>query len=518
MTPEKVRDRRTLALLATSAAAFAMLQTIISPVLPTIQQHFGTTQDTLSWVLIAYLLAAAVATPILGKIGDLVGKDRALRIALGTLALGCLVAALAPNVTVLLVGRVLQGCGGAVFPLSFGIVRDEFPPNRVPTAIGILSGVLGLGGGLGTVLAGPLVDLVGWRSLFWLPMLLVVAVAALSTRVVTPSPVRSGGRVNWLAATMLSAWLVALLLPLSMGARWGWSSPATVGLFAAAVVAAAAWAVIETRTDNPVIDIRMMRRRGVWAPNLIAFLLGAGMFGVLGFLPQLMRTPPAGGYGFGASVTVAGLLLAPMPILQATTSPVSGALAPWLGLKAQLAAGSALLALSSAGFALFHDSPWKVATGAGVFGIGLGMAYATLTSVIVQAVPATQTGTVSGVNANIRTVGGAVGTALVTAIVTASPQATGYPRESGFVDGFLTLALMCAAAMLLCLLIPASPWRSTGAPDTTGTEALQPGGLGGETPRSAGTRQSHRRPAKAPPRHRARRPGIPPRTDKDRCR
>jgi MFS family permease len=170
-----------------------MLQSLVSPALPTIQRDLHTTQTAVSWILIAWLLSASVATPILGRVGDMVGKERSLVVVLGAIVLGSLVAALAPNIAVLIIGRVIQGLGGAVYPIAFGIIRDEFPRGRVPSAIGSLSGLIAVGGGLGTVLAGPIITALGWRWLFWLPMI-VVALAAVACRSFVPeSPVRSSG-------------------------------------------------------------------------------------------------------------------------------------------------------------------------------------------------------------------------------------------------------------------------------------------------------------------------------------
>src|SRR3954467_7305988 len=189
--------RVTFAVLAAAAAAFSLMQSLVTPVLPTIQHDLHTNQGTVTWVLTAWLLSASVATPLMGRIGDMIGKERTLLIALGAIAVGCLVAALAPNLGVLIVGRVVQGLGGAVFPVSFGIIRDELPPARVPSAVGVLSAVIAAGGGLGLVLAGPIVETLGWRWLFWVPMIVVTATALLTRRYVPGSPVRSPGRIGW---------------------------------------------------------------------------------------------------------------------------------------------------------------------------------------------------------------------------------------------------------------------------------------------------------------------------------
>src|SRR4051812_31425939 len=474
--------RATFAVLAAAAAAFSLMQSLVTPVLPTIQHDLHTSPGTVTWVLTAWLLAASVATPLMGRISDMIGKDRTLLVALAAIAVGCLVAALAPNVGVLIFARVLQGLGGAVSPVSFGIIRDESPPARVTSAVGGMAAVIATGSGLGIVLAGPIVGALDWRWLFWIPMAVVTVVGVAAWRFVPASPVRTPGKVNWLAALLLSGWLVALLLPLSKATAWGWTSGRTLGFLAAAIVLFAAWFVAETRSDNPLIDMRMMRLPAVWTTNLVALLFGAAMFAVYAFVPQFMQIPKAAGFGFGSSVTQAGLLMLPMLVTMAVTGSLSGPLAPRFSVKSQVVWGSGLSLVAALLFTEFHDHPWQVAVSTALFGVGLGLAYASMTSLIVQNVPREQTGAATGMNANIRTIGGSIGTALASSIITRHPQPSrlpaqagvldtvllfsafaagplrpsGFPAEAGFMDTFLLLSAFAAAAVLLALAIPAA--------------------------------------------------------------
>ncbi|QNE18607.1 MFS transporter [Kribbella qitaiheensis] len=457
--------RLTLAVLATVVAAFSMLQSLVTPALPLIQHDLHTTPAAITWVFTGLLLSVSVATPLLGRIGDMVGKERTLLIGLIALAVGCLIAAVAPNIGVLIAARVVQGLGGAVFPLSFGIIRDEFPAERVPSVVGVVSAVIAAGGGLGIVLAGPIVEALGWRWLFWIPMVIVTLAAGMVRRYIPESPNRVPGRIDWLAAALLSGWLIALLLPLSSGRSWGWGSARTIGLFVLAVVLLAGWITVELRSRNPLIDMRMMRLPAVWTTNLVALLFGAAMFAVYAFVPQFMQIPTVAGFGFGSSVSQAGLLMLPMLVTMAVTGSLSGPLAPRFSAKAQVVWGSALSLVASLAFAEFHDEPWQVAISTAVFGIGLGMAYASMTSLIVQNVPREQTGAATGMNANIRTIGGSIGTAVASSIITSHLQPSGLPAESGFTDTFLLLAGFSAVAVLLALAIPAARRTKYAAPD-----------------------------------------------------
>jgi predicted MFS family arabinose efflux permease len=440
--------------LAINLAALTMLQSLVVPVLPTLQREFGTSPSVITWTLTAWLLSAAIATPIIGRVGDMFGKRRTLLLVLAALVVGSVIAALAPNITVLLVGRVLQGLGGAMFPLAFGIVRDVLDPARVPGAIGALSAVIAVGSGLGTILAGPIVDALGWRWLFWIPMIMTAVGAVLVAIVIPESATRSGGRINWGAAGLLAGWLVALLLPLSEGSVWGWGSPLVISLFAAAGILLAVWILVEVRSTNPLIDMRIMRLPAVWTVNLAALFVGAGMFGIFAFFPRFAQTPASAGYGFGATVGESGLMMVPMLIAMAAAGFLSGPLARRIGFTAQLTGGAALIAISALGFAFLHHTTTEISIAAGVCGFGLGIAYAAMTSLIVQAVPASQTGVASGMNANIRTIGGALGSTIMAAIVTSNLQPSGIPAEAGYTSGYIVLAALAFGAVIAGLILP----------------------------------------------------------------
>ena len=455
-------SRLTFAVLATGAGVFSMLQSLIAPALPTVQHALHTSQSTATWVMTAYLLSASVFTPILGRVGDLVGKKRTLVAVLLAVLAGCLVAALAPNIGVLIIARVVQGIGGALFPLSFGIIRDEFDASQVPSSISNLSAVIAAGGGVGMVAAGPIVTALDYRWLFWFPVAIVAVTTLIAVRYVPESPNRAQGHVNWLGAVLLSGWLVALLLPLSQASIWGWGSVRVVGLFAAAVVLFAAWLLSEARSSSPLIDLKVMRLPSVWTTNTAALLFGAGMYAIWSFLPGFVQTPSSAGYGFGASVTASGLLMLPMLLAMFVSGVLSGRLEPIVGAKSLLTTGAALGAVACAILALWHDQQWQIALVAGIFGLGIGLAFASMANLIVGSVPPEQTGAATGMNANIRTIGGSIGAAVTSVLVTGRLQPSGLPYGSGYTHGFTLLAVLLLGAALAALLVPRRSGRSGG--------------------------------------------------------
>jgi EmrB/QacA subfamily drug resistance transporter len=462
--PERVHYQATFAVLATSVGAYALLQSLVIPVLPTIERGLHTSQNTVTWVLTAYLLSASIFTPIIGRLGDMWGKQRLLVAALAILAIGTLLSALAGSIGVMLAGRVIQGVGGGVVPLAFGIIRDEFPSERVPGAVGVIAALAAAGAGLGIVLAGPIVDSLDYHWLFWIPMVMLV-LAGIAARLVIPeSPVRLPGRLAWGSAVLLSAWLVALLLPVSEAPTWGWGSGRVIGLLVVAVVLAVAWVVAETRSSHPLIDMRMMRIPVVWTANLVALLFGVGMYATFAFLPEFLQTAPSAGYGFGASITHSGLILLPSSAMMFVFGGASGRLTLRYGGKAVLIAGATISVIPFILLVVAHDHQWQVILSTALMGMGFGLAFSAMSSLIVEGVSPGQTGVASGMNANIRTIGGSIGAAVMSSIVTSTARAGGLPRESGYTHGFELLTATAAAAALATLLVPATR-RSLSPPE-----------------------------------------------------
>jgi MFS family permease len=283
----------------------------------------------------------------------------------------------------------------------------------------------------------------------------MIFAAALGAHFLVPeSPVKTKGRINWLAAALLSAWLVALLLAVSNAPVWGWGTVRVLGLLAAAVILAVVWVVVETRSANPLIDMRMMRIRAVWATNLVALLFGVGMYATFAFLPEFLQTPSSAGYGFGASITLSGLMILPQAVGMFLLGIVAGRLAERFGSKTMVVLGSGVGVVAFLLLAFAHDSEWEIYLASSIIGVGFGMAFSAMSNLIVAAVPPAQTGVASGMNANIRTIGGSLGAAVMASVVTSGAAASGLPKESGYTHGFLMLAGAMTLSALAALLIP----------------------------------------------------------------
>jgi EmrB/QacA subfamily drug resistance transporter len=433
---------------------YSLLQSLVVPALPTLQRDLHTDAPGVAWVFTSFLLASCVATPIAGRLGDLFGKKRLLVVALVGLAVGTLLSALSTSLAVMLVGRVIQGLGAAIFPLAFGIIRDQLPRERVAFGIAAMTGVLGMGGVIGIVLAGPILEHLSYHWLFWIPMIATLIALAATIMVVPESDVRASGSLSWLSALLFSGWLVCLLFAISKAPEWGWASGRVLGLAAVAAVVAAAWARSEQRARHPFVDLRVLNRGGSWTTHLAALLLGMGLYSGFVLLPQFVQAPTATGYGLGLSVTKSGLFLLPWTGTMLFASALSARLSAVAGPRRPLAVGAAVGAGGFAFLATENAEKWELLLASGLIGAGVGLAFSAVANLVVASVPPTETGVASGVNIIARTLGGAVGTQIAVSIVATTVGDTGFATRDGYVWVFAISAAMLVVAWLTALRAP----------------------------------------------------------------
>ncbi len=460
----------TLGVLAVSALAYAVSQTMVAPALPEIQHSLGVSQNSVTWVLTVYLLTASIATPVFGRLGDMFGKEKVLLGVLIGFGIGSVVAALSHSLPLLIAGRAVQGAGGAIFPLAFGIIRDEFPKEKVAQAIGLISATFGIGGGAGLVLAGVITDALNYEWIFWVAAIVIAFAAVMTHYFVPESPVRSEStKIDWSGAGMLSLGLAALLLGVSQGNTWGWGSARVLGLFALAALVLLIWVRFELHHPAPLVDMRMMARRGVWTTNVVGLLVGYGMFSSFIMIPQFVQTPAVAGYGFSASVIEAGLFMVPSTTVMLFAGPLSGWLGSRYGSRLPLMLGTIISATAFGWLALEHDHEWQFIVGTAIMGLGIGFAFAAMANSVVEAVSPTETGVATGMNTIMRTIGGSVGAQLAAAIVTGSLIAgTNFPQEGGYQEAFAISSVVLVIAAIVATGIPRSGRRARQAASVSG--------------------------------------------------
>ena len=454
-TAHRVHPNIILAVLSLAGLAYAVLSSSVIPALPTIQHDLHTSEAGVSWVLTGYLLSASVATSIIGRLGDMYGKERLLLYTLIALALGTLLAAVSDSLGVLIVARVIQGSAGGIFPLAFAIARDEFPADRVAGSIGLMSSILGVGAGVGLISGAIIVQNLSWQWLFWIPLVVIVIAAVCTWRFIPESPVRVPGRVNWLAAALMSIGISLVLIAVSETTTWGWGSPKTLALIAVGLLFVAAWIMVELRSREPLIDMAMMRIRGVWTANLAAFLLGAGMYSAFIVFPDFAQLPKSTGFGFGASIIVSGLYLLPSCLLMGVLGSQAGRVARRYGSKPSLVVGAGITAVAFGWLWVAHAHPYDMLISSALLGIGIGLAFAALGNLIVQAVPPEQTGVAGGMNTVMRTLGGALGAQLAATFIANNTGADRLPSVTGFSESFLLSTVFLIVCVGASLLVPA---------------------------------------------------------------
>ncbi|MFD4526850.1 MFS transporter [Streptomyces sp. NPDC058470] len=443
--------------LAFAGIVVAVMQTLLVPVIKDLPELLGTSPSNATWVLTATLLAGAVATPIMGRLGDLYGKRRMLLLSLSVMVVGSLIAGFTSQLIVMIVGRSLQGFAMGAIPLGIGLMRDMLPREKLGKAMALMSSSIGVGGGLALPLAALVAQHADWHALFFLSAGLGVLSIGLTLVAVPESPMRAKGTFDVLGAIGLSAGLILFLLPITKGSDWGWTSVTTLGLFAAAAVVLLLWGVMELRVKAPLVDLRTTARRAVLFTNLASIMVGVAFYAVSLVLPQLLQLPKSTGYGLGQSMVVAGLCVAPLGLTMMFTAPVYARISAKYGPKVTLILGMLIIAIGyGAGLGLM-SAAWQTIVIAVVLGAGIGLAYSSLPALIVGAVPASETGAANGLNTLMRSIGTSVSSAVIGMVLANTATDVGgvaVPTMHGFRVSFMIATGAVAVGLVMALFLP----------------------------------------------------------------
>jgi len=456
-----VRPNAVVAVLAFAGIVVALMQTVIIPLVPQLPTLLNASSADTAWVITATLLAAAVATPTVGRLGDMFGKRRMLLISLVVLVAGSVVTALADSLLPAIIGRTLQGLSAAVIPLGISIMRDELPSERLGSAVAMMSASLGIGGALGLPLAALIAEQASWHVLFWVSAGLGVIALGLVLMLVPESPLRAGGRFDLVGALGLSVALMALLLAISKGGDWGGASGATLGLFAGAVVVFVAWAVWELRRPSPPGDLRPVPRKPVLLANVASAVFGFAMFAMSLVLPQLMQLPTRTGFGLGLSVLDVGLIMAPSGLVMIATAPLSAKLSRSYGPRTTLMVAALIVAVGYVLTILLMSHVWHFIIVSIVIGAGIGIGYGAMPALIMGAVDVSGTASANSVNTLMRSIGTSVASAVagvILAHMTMSFGPVALPTQNAF---RVVLAIGAAAAVIAFAVAIFLPRRAT---------------------------------------------------------
>ncbi|MDL4770793.1 MULTISPECIES: MFS transporter [Thermomonosporaceae] len=446
--------------LALAGITAAIMQTLVTPLLAELPRILHTTPSNATWVITVTLLVAAVCVPVFGRLGDLVGKRPMLLACSVPLVVGSVVCALSSSVVPMIIGRGMQGMGMGMVPLGIALLRDVVPQEKLSSSIALVSASMGIGGGLGLPIAAAIAEYASWRVLFWGSAVLAAAVATLIWFMI-PSvpPSAKGQRFDAPGAIGLGVGLVCLLLAVSKGADWGWSSATTLGLFAAAVVVLLAWGGWEVRSREPIVDLRTTARPRVLLTNLASIFVGFGMYASMLIVPQLLMFPKATGYGLGQSMFAAGLWMAPGGVMMMLVSPLGGKLTNVRGPKFTLISGVLVLAAGYGAALALMGSAWGLMLSIMIINSGVGLAYGAMPALIMSSVPLSETAAANGFNALMRSLGTSVGAAVIGVVLSQMTITMGghaLTSEDGFRAGLMIGCGIALVSALIAAVIPAA--------------------------------------------------------------
>jgi MFS family permease len=455
-TPAPPRANLVVAVLAMAGIVVSLMQTLVIPLIPQLPRLLHSSAADTTWAITATLLAGAVATPTVGRLGDMYGKRRMLLVSLVLLVAGSVIGALSDSLTPMIAGRALQGLAAGVIPLGISIMRDELPAERLGSATALMSASLGVGGALGLPAAALLAERADWHILFWTAAWLGALVTGLVVAFVPESRVRTGGRFDLVGAAGLSIGLVCLLLAISKGSAWGWRSPVTTGLFGVAVVVLAVWGRWELRARQPLVDLRTAVRRQVLLTNLASGVFGFAMFAMSLVLPQLLQLPENTGYGLGRSLLTVGLVMAPSGLVMMAVAPLSARISRTRGPKTTLMLGAAVVATGYGLNIVLMSATWHLVLVSSLIGAGIGLAYGAMPALVMGAVPVSETAAANSLNTLMRSIGTSVSSAvagLVLAQMTITYGSVAFPSQNGFrvvmaIGAATALGALCIAGFL----------------------------------------------------------------------
>lgn len=456
-TNKAKRTSLVITVLCLAGTVVSLQQTMVVPLLPDFPQILNTSAGNTSWLVTVTLLTGAIATPIISRLADMFGKRRMMVVAMVAMVIGSLVAAAGGNLVTLLVGRAFQGLAVSLIPVGISIMRDELPREKVASAVALMSATLGIGSALGLPMAGIIYEHLGWQAIFWISagigVLLIIAVLL----VVPESALRTKGKFDGVGAVLLTAALTALLLAISKGGEWGWTSEPVILLFIGTVVFLAVWFPWELRVSQPMVDLRTSARKPVLLTNIASILVGFSMYANMLSTTQQLQLPNIGGYGFGLSIVIAGLCMVPSGLAMVAFAPISAGITKRYGAKMTLIAGSLILAVSYVARVFLTGEVWMVILGATLVSVGTAIAYAAMPTLIMRSVPITETASANGLNSLLRAVGTSTMSAVVAVVLTSKVVHVGglaLPTEDAFQTVFWCAAIAALLSIGIAVFIP----------------------------------------------------------------
>jgi MFS family permease len=447
-----------LAALLVAATTYAFTQTLVGPALPALAESLDVSLQASAWLMTAFLLSASVATPVVGKLGDIHDRRTVLLVVLGVFMSACVLCSVTTSYPVVLTGRIIQGVAAGLFPLAYGLVRDVFPPGRVGPSIALLGTTFGVGSGLGLPISGLLVDSTDVRYIFLSGLLALPAAVAVWFLVPPRQPAGPQRSLDLPGCALMATGLALVLLGISRAGALGVTAPMVLLLVAGGLVVLALFVPYELRQREPLLDMRVLRSRPMLATNAATLAIGVSLFTNFLLTPQYAQAPESTGYGFGYTALTAGSLMLPASLVMLVSGPMSGRFAARFGARVVLMTGGLVSAVALGLLALRHDTPLDYVVAGSVMGIGSGFVMAAGAMLVVELSDPRDVGVATGVNSVARTAGAALGSVVLASVVAASvPEGARFPTEGGYAAAYW---VGCGAAVLsavMAFLVPRRP-------------------------------------------------------------
>lgn len=439
---------RLLTVLIYAALSTSIVSSLGMLLVPTMSREFDITISSAQWMLTVNLLVGAISTPIMGRLSDGPHKKRLLLVSLAIILAGSILAALATNFTLFLVGRGMQGLTYGIVPVTIAMARRYLPEPRVGGAISSLSVTVATGIGVGYPLTGILAGSFDYQFAFWFAAAFVVSAIIVVARFVPAGPDdRAPSRAfDYIGASLISVGLGTMLVAISEGPNWGWGSPLTIGAFGIAVLVLAAWSLAELRTDHPLINLRVLRHGEVLLANLAAIGLGTAMYIGFSIASLIAQAPTETGYGIGLPVFWAGFVMLPLSVGSFGANRLVHLLARRIRLATLLPVGAGVMTTSTILLFTAHNELWEILVGMILFGVGIGTTYAAMPGLIARSIAAEELGSAVSFNQVLRTVGGSFGSAISGAVLAAHLSADAHPSDA---DISISLAIGSVGCVLV---------------------------------------------------------------------
>ena len=462
---------KTLAILSLIATMVMYAETMLVPAIPDLIKDFHISYGMSSWILTTYLITGAIMTPITGRLSDIYGQKKILLIIMCIYAVGVSIGGFVTDFYQMIGVRVIQGIGMSMFPIAFGLIREQFPRSKLAIGQGIISSMFATGAVIGLVAGGHLIQNFGWQATFFSIIPIVIALIVIIWRFIhfgEPHPqwkdeTATDGhnvgknKIDVQGAITLAVSVTSFLMALTMVENGDDSNPlAMSGLVAIGVGSLLLFAIIEKRSSSPLVNFKVLAHRAILPSNIMIMIVGLSMFMVFQTIPVLVRSPLP--LGFGENPTMTSNVQLPFALVLLIFGPTSGFIISKLGSIKPIIAGSVISTIGFASLFVYHSTELMVSLNLAILSTGLSLTNVGAMNVIMLTTPKRNVGVSLGMSTLIRIIGASIGPAMAGMYMqthkTSIPGIVGtFPTPDSYNLIFITATLISIVSIGLALVL-----------------------------------------------------------------